>query len=50
MMCYMYIWEHYEKGRHIDVAWSLIFEDLYSLEIDLGYLCDQCALQIIVDC
>ena len=40
MMDYMYVWKHYGGGRHINATWSPIFEDLYSLEIDLGYLCD----------
>ena len=42
MMDYMYVWKHYGGGRHINATWSPIFEDLYSLEIDLGYLRDQC--------
>ena len=33
-MGYIYVWEHYRGGRHIDVAWSPIFEDLYSPELD----------------
>ena len=34
MMGYIYVWEHYGYGRHIDAALSLIFEDLYSPELD----------------
>ena len=33
-MGYIYFWEHYGGGRHIDVAWSPIFEDLYSKNLD----------------
>ena len=33
-MSYIYVWEHSRGGRHIDVDWSLLFEDLYSLELD----------------
>ena len=34
MMNYIYVWEHFGGGRHINAAWSSIFEDLYSLELD----------------
>ena len=33
-MGYIYVWEHFGGGRHIDVDWSPTFEDLYSLEQD----------------
>ena len=33
-MSYIYVWEHSRGGQHIDVDWSLLFEDLYSLELD----------------
>ena len=34
MMNNICVWEHYGGGRHIDAAWSPIFEDLYSLKLD----------------
>ena len=34
MMGYIYVWEHFRGGRHIDATWSPIFEDLYNLELD----------------
>lgn len=37
-MDYMYVWEHSRGARHINVAWSLIFEDLYSLKLDFRIL------------
>ena len=33
-MDYIYVWEYYGGGRHIDLAWSPIFEDLYSPKLD----------------
>ena len=33
MMSYIHVWEHYRGGRHIDVDWIPIFEDLYSSEL-----------------
>ena len=33
-MDYIYVWEYYGGGRHIDLAWSPIFEDLYSPMLD----------------
>ena len=38
-MGYIYAWEHHGGGGHIDVACSSIFEDLYSLEIDIMDTC-----------
>ena len=35
-MDYIYVWEHFGDGRHIDVDWGPIFEDLYSPE--LGFM------------
>ena len=35
MMGYIYVWKHYGGGRHINAAWSPVFEDLYSPELDL---------------
>ena len=46
-MGYIYVWECYGVGQHVDASWSSIFEDLYSLELDLRYLCGQCALLYI---
>ena len=34
MMGYTYVWEHFGGGQYTDANWSLIFEDLYSLELD----------------
>ena len=34
MMGYIYVWEHFRGGQHIDVDWSPIFEELYNLEQD----------------
>ena len=34
MMGYTFVWEHSRGGRHIDAAWSPIFEDLYSPKLD----------------
>ena len=31
-MDYIYVWEYFGGGRHIDVDWSPTFEDLYSPE------------------
>ena len=33
-MGYIYVQEHYGGGRHIEAAWSLISEGLYSQELD----------------
>ena len=33
-MDYIYVWEHFGGGQHIDADWSMNFEDLYSLELD----------------
>ena len=44
-MCYIYVWEHFRGGRHIDVDWSPIFEDLYSLE--LGFM-DTCVIGVFL--
>ena len=33
-MSYIYVWEHFGSGRHIDANWSPIFEDLFNLELD----------------
>ena len=33
-MTYIYVWEHFEGGQHIDVDWSPTFEDLCNLELD----------------
>ena len=38
MMDYVYVWEHFGGGWRIDAAWSLIFEDLYSPELDFRIL------------
>ena len=38
MIKYILVWEHSEGGRHIDVDWSPIFKDLYSLELDFRLL------------
>ena len=38
MMGYIHVWEHSGGGRHIDVDWSPIFEDLYNLELDFKIL------------
>ena len=37
-MSYIYVLEHFGDGRHIDIDWSPIFEDLYSLEVDFRIL------------
>ena len=34
MTSYIYVWEHFGSGRHIDADWSPTFEDLYSPELD----------------
>ena len=36
MMGYIDVWEHSRGGRPINVDWSPIFKDLYSLE--LGFM------------
>ena len=33
-MSYIYVSEHSGGSRHIDVDWSLIFEDLYNPKLD----------------
>ena len=33
-MSYIYVWEHFGGGRHIDADWSSTFEDLYSPKLD----------------
>ena len=33
------VWEHSGGGRHIDTDWSLIFEDLYDLELGFMDIC-----------
>ncbi|KAL6325933.1 hypothetical protein AAG906_038424 [Vitis piasezkii] len=38
-MGYIYVWEHFRGGRHIDVDWSPTFEDLYSPELDFMDIC-----------
>ena len=32
-MGYIYVWEHFGAGQHIDVNWSPSFEDLYNSEL-----------------
>ena len=44
-MGYIYVWEHYGGGQHIDAAWSLIFEDLYSPKLDFM---DTCASTVVI--
>ena len=46
-MSYIYVLEHFGGGQHIDVDWSPIFEELYSLELDLRILYDQCAFFVL---
>ena len=43
MMGYIDVWEHSGGGRHIDVDWCSIFEDLYSPE--LGFM-DICVISV----
>ena len=38
-MGYIYVWEHSRGGRHIDVDWRPIFEDLYSIELGFMDIC-----------
>ena len=38
MMSYIYVYEHFGGGRHIDVDWSPIFEDLYSSGLNFRIL------------
>ena len=38
MMGYIYVWEHARGDWHIDANWSLIFEELYILELDFRIL------------
>nr|CAN82030.1 hypothetical protein VITISV_028549 [Vitis vinifera] len=38
-MGYIYVWEHFGGGRHIDADWSPNFEDLYSPELDFMDIC-----------
>ena len=38
-MDYIYVWEHFGGGQHIDADWSMNFEDLYSLELDFMDIC-----------
>ena len=38
-MGHIYVWKHFEGGRHIDADWSPIFEDLYSLDLDFMDIC-----------
>ena len=38
-MGYIYVWEHSGGDRHIDADWSLIIEDLYSLELGFMDIC-----------
>ena len=40
MTGYIDVWEHSGEGRHIDVDWSPIFEDLYGPELSVM---DSCA-------
>ena len=37
-MGYMYVYEHYGGGQHIDTNWSPIFEDLYKTKLDFRIL------------
>ena len=39
MTSYSDVWEHSGRGRHIDVDWSPIFEDLNSLELGFMDIC-----------
>ena len=43
-MGYIYVWDHSGGGQHIDVDWSMIFEDLYSPK--LGFI-DICVTRVI---
>ena len=38
-MSYIYVWEHFGGGRHIDADWSSTFDDLYSPELDFMDIC-----------
>ena len=38
MIGYIHVWEHFGGDRLIDVDWNLIFEDLYSPELDFKIL------------
>ena len=38
-MGYIDVWDHSRGDRHIDVDWSLIFKDLYSLELGFMDIC-----------
>ena len=38
-MGYIYVWESFGGGRHIDANWSPTFEDLYSRELDFKDIC-----------
>ena len=39
MTGYIDVWEHSGGDRHIDVDWSPIIEDLYSLELGFMDIC-----------
>ena len=38
-MGYIYVWEHSRGSGHTDADWSLIFEDLYNLELGFMDIC-----------
>ena len=38
-MGYIYVWEHFGGGRHIDADWSPTFEDLYNPKLDFMDIC-----------
>ncbi|KAL6342204.1 hypothetical protein AAG906_006819 [Vitis piasezkii] len=38
-MGYINVWKNFGEGRHIDVDWNSIFEDLYSPKLDFMDIC-----------
>ena len=39
MLGYIYVWEHFGGGRHMDVDWSPIFANLYSPKARFQDIC-----------
>ena len=49
-MGYIDVWEHSGGGQHVDANWSLIFEDLYSPELDFRiFVWSVCFLLVLED-